>query len=156
MIRLFAATLTSLATGWHDSGWLPLCPLCWCGIAAGGSRPASGWRYSTVFGVRSLTACFFHFASSGSLTSLSSLTFLTPVFALLFGNLFLCEFLSPLQWVGLPDLSSIYLINQRETLAKAGERIFPKEASTQSLLESSAAGLTPELPVTESESEILP
>jgi hypothetical protein len=104
---------------------------------------------------------FFYFASSGSLTSLSSLTFLTPVFALLFGNLLLGEVLSPLQWVGVSlTLISIYLINQRETLAKAGENISSKEESTtpaESLLEPSAAGLQPAiLPVTESQSEILP
>jgi len=40
-----------------------------------------------------IAGLFFYFASSGSLTSLSSLTFLTPVFALLFGNLFLVKFL---------------------------------------------------------------
>ena len=79
----------------------------------------------------------------------------------MFGNLFLGEVLSPLQWVGVClTLISIYLINQRERLVKDGEKIFPKQkGSTQSerLLESSAAGLTPlkKLRVTESESEIL-
>jgi EamA-like transporter family len=53
------------------------------------------------------------------LTSLSSLTFLTPVFALLFGNLFLSEMLSPLQWMGVSlTLVSIYLVNQRDVLAQ--------------------------------------
>ncbi|HCF27053.1 MAG TPA: EamA family transporter, partial [Cyanobacteria bacterium UBA11049] len=42
----------------------------------------------------------FYFASSGNLTSLSALTFLTPIFALLFGNLFLSEVLTPIQWIG--------------------------------------------------------
>jgi drug/metabolite transporter (DMT)-like permease len=54
----------------------------------------SGWMalgYSTVFGSAIAYGLFFYFASSGSLTSLSSLTFLTPVFALLFGNLFLAK-----------------------------------------------------------------
>jgi drug/metabolite transporter (DMT)-like permease len=54
----------------------------------------SGWTalgYSTVFGSAIAYGLFFYFASSGSLTSLSSLTFLTPVFALLFGNLFLAK-----------------------------------------------------------------
>ena len=46
-----------------------------------------------------------------------SLTFLTPVFALLFGNLILAEVLSPLQSVGVClTLVSIYLINQREQI----------------------------------------
>lgn len=77
--------------------------------------------YATVFGSAIAYALFFYFASSGSLTSLSSLTFLTPVFALLFGNLFLAEVLSPLQWIGVSlTLVSIYLINQRDRL-NAGE-----------------------------------
>jgi drug/metabolite transporter (DMT)-like permease len=154
------------ATGWHMIlGGLPLFSLSagvesqqWVNI------DSSGWMalgYSTVFGSAIAYGLFFYFASSGSLTSLSSLTFLTPVFALLFGNLLLGEVLSPLQWVGVSlTLISIYLINQRETLAKAGENISSKEESTTQagrLLEPSAAGLKPAiLPVTESESEILP
>lgn len=74
--------------------------------------------YSTIFGSAIAYALFFYFASSGSLTSLSSLTFLTPIFALLFGNLFLAEVLNPLQWFGVSlTLVSIYLINQRDQLA---------------------------------------
>jgi len=86
------------ATGWH-TGWIALPSFsCWCGIAAVGESRPKWMALGIVFG--SAIAClFFYFASSGSLTSLSSLTFLTPVFALLFGNLFLCEFLSP-RWVG--------------------------------------------------------
>jgi EamA-like transporter family len=75
--------------------------------------------YSTVFGSAIAYGLFFYFASSGSLTSLSSLTFLTPVFALLFGNLLLGEVLNPLQSMGVGlTLVSIYLINQRDTLAE--------------------------------------
>jgi len=95
-------------------------------------------------GVRSLTVC----SSTSPLAAVSpvcSLTFLTPVFALLFGNLFLGEVLSPLQWE-LVTLISIYLINQRETLVKAGKKIFPnrKQYAVWRLLESSAAELTSE------------
>lgn len=155
------------ATGWHMIlGGLPLFALC-AGVESQQwvDLDPARWMalgYSTVFGSAIAYGLFFYFASSGSLTSLSSLTFLTPVFALLFGNLFLGEVLSPLQWVGVClTLISIYLINQRETLVKAGKKIFPKqEGSTQSgrLLESSAAELTSlnKLRVTESESEILP
>lgn len=58
---------------------------------------------------------YFFLASKGNLTSLSALTFLTPVFALTFGNLLLEEKLSDLQWQGVwLTLVSIYLINQRE------------------------------------------
>ena len=142
--------LFALSAGVESQQWVELSPARWMALG-----------YSTVFGSAISYGLFFYFASSGSLTSLSSLTFLTPVFALLFGNLFLGEVLSPLQWVGVClTLISIYLINQRERLVKAGEKIFPKQkGNTQSerLLESSAAGLTPlkKLRVTESESEIL-
>jgi drug/metabolite transporter (DMT)-like permease len=75
--------------------------------------------YSTVFGSAVAYGLFFYFASSGNLTSLSSLTFLTPVFALVFGNFFLDETLEPFQWFGVAlTLVSIYLINQRETIAQ--------------------------------------
>jgi drug/metabolite transporter (DMT)-like permease len=113
-----------VGTGWHMIiGGLPLFGLSaisetqqWQNI------DLSGWvamGYSTVFGSAISYGLFFYFASSGSLTSLSSLTFLTPVFALLFGNFFLQEVLSPLQSMGVGlTLVSIYLVNQRETLAE--------------------------------------
>ncbi|MGI0484661.1 DMT family transporter [Pantanalinema rosaneae CENA516] len=110
------------ATGWHMIlGGLPL-------FALSAQREVDQWvnldwsnwiamSYSTIFGSAIAYGLFFYFASSGSLTSLSSLTFLTPIFALLFGNLFLSEMLSPIQWAGVGlTLVSIYLINQRETL----------------------------------------
>jgi drug/metabolite transporter (DMT)-like permease len=113
-----------VATGWHMIiGGLPL-------FVLSGSLESQQWThlgasdwmalgYSTVFGSAIAYALFFYFASSGSLTSLSSLTFLTPVFALLFGNIFLGEVLSPLQSLGVGlTLVSIYLVNQRDTLAE--------------------------------------
>ncbi len=112
------------ATGWHMIlGGLPLFAL----SAATESQQwvnidLSGWAalaYSTLFGSAIAYGLFFYFASLGSLTSLSSLTFLTPVFALLFGNLFLAEVLSPLQSAGVClTLASIYLINQRDIIAQ--------------------------------------
>jgi drug/metabolite transporter (DMT)-like permease len=112
------------ATGWHMIlGGLPLFAL----SAATESQQwvnidLSGWvalAYSTIFGSAIAYGLFFYFASTGSLTSLSSLTFLTPVFALLFGNLFLAEILSPLQSAGVClTLASIYLINQRDIIAQ--------------------------------------
>jgi drug/metabolite transporter (DMT)-like permease len=112
------------ATGWHMIlGGLPLFAL--------SSRfeteqfvhlDTANWLsigYSTVFGSAIAYGIFFYFAASGSLTSLSSLTFLTPVFALFFGNLFLGETLSQIQWFGVGlTLVSIYLINQRDVLTK--------------------------------------
>ena len=112
------------ATGWHMIlGGIPLLAL--SGVCESGQwvhiDPA-GWLslgYATVFGSAIAYGLFFYFASSGSLTSLSALTFLTPVFALLFGHLLLSEVLSPLQWTGVGlTLVSIYSINQREVLAQ--------------------------------------
>ncbi|MEB3181096.1 MAG: DMT family transporter [Nostocaceae cyanobacterium] len=112
------------ATGWHMIlGGLPLwgiSALCesqqWANIL---TKDWLALGYSTVFGSAIAYGLFFYFASSGNLTSLSSLTFLTPVFALLFGNLFLAEVLSTLQWVGVClTLISIYLINQRDQLTQ--------------------------------------
>jgi hypothetical protein len=115
-----------------------------------------------VFGSAIAYGLFFYFASSGSLTSLSSLTFLTPVFALLFGNLFLGEVLNPLQSMGVGlTLVSIYLINQRDTLGEKlrkmrhGEAIAEVEAT--GLLESSelnSVELPVQLRVSELESEV--
>ncbi|HBB34233.1 MAG TPA: EamA family transporter [Cyanobacteria bacterium UBA8803] len=164
------------ATGWHMIlGGLPLFTLSgiwesqqWVNI------DLAGWialSYSTIFGSAIAYGLFFYFASSGNLTSLSALTFLTPVFALLFGKLFLSEVLSPLQWSGVClTLVSIFLINQREELGSKWQSILPKprdlephtlvpESTTQSapLLEESQSGILAPLPlqIQESESEIL-
>ncbi|NEP20600.1 MULTISPECIES: EamA family transporter [unclassified Moorena] len=111
------------AVGWHMIlGGLPLFALSsviesqqWVNI------DGVGWialAYSTVFGSAIAYGIFFYFASKGNLTSLCSLTFLTPVFALLFGNLVLSEVLSSLQWTGVcVTLLSVYLVNQREQIA---------------------------------------
>ncbi len=115
-----------VATGWHlILGGLPLF------IASGLSETQqwqainwNGWlnlAYATIFGSAIAYGIFFYLAAQGNLTSLSSLTFLTPVFALSFGNLILGEELSILQWSGVGlTLISIYLINQRE---QVGEQI---------------------------------
>lgn len=102
-LPLFAASLLLETNQWQDltlSGWLSL-------------------SYATVFGSAIAYGVFFLLASKGNLTSLSALTFLTPVFALMFGHLLLAEELSNLQWFGVGlTLISIYLINQRENIAK--------------------------------------
>jgi drug/metabolite transporter (DMT)-like permease len=109
-----------IATGWHmiiggmplaigsfyleSSQWMAITSSDWLAIA-----------YSTIFGSAIAYGLFFYFAAQGNLTSLSSLTFLTPVFALLFGGLFLGESLDLLQWCGVSlTLVSILLINQRD------------------------------------------
>ena len=123
-----------VATAWHMIlGGLPLFALSgisetqqWVNI------DFYGWMalaYATIFGSAIAYGLFFYFASSGNLTSLSSLTFLTPVFALLFGNLLLSETLTPLQWFGVSlTLVSIYLINQRETIAAKIQLLLNKPA----------------------------
>ncbi|MEM9274210.1 MAG: DMT family transporter [Cyanobacteria bacterium P01_F01_bin.143] len=111
-----------VATGWHMIlGGIPLFAISWWQESAQWINiDLYGWlalSYSTIFGSAIAYGIFFYLASSGNLTSLSSLTFLTPVFALLFGNLILAEVLSPLQSVGVClTLVSIYLINQREQI----------------------------------------
>lgn len=137
-----------VATGWHMIlGGLPL--LIGSGIWESQQLTdinLSGWMalvYTAVFGSAISYGLFFYLASKGNLTSLSSLTFLTPVFALLFGNLFLGERLSSLQWFGVSmTLISIYLINQRETIeqfwqaeVKSGKMLLSlKNANTNTLV----------------------
>ena len=96
-------------SGWGESEqWIHLSGADWLALA-----------YSTVFGSAIAYGLFFYFASRGNLTSLSALTFLTPIFALLFGNFFLAEVLSPLEAGAVVlTLISIYLVNQRHILAQ--------------------------------------
>ena len=111
-----------VATGWHMIlGGIPLL----LGSALWETQPwqhltGLDWMalsYSTIFGSAIAYGLFFFFATTGNLTSFSSLTFLTPVFALLFGNLFLGENLNTVQWAGVSlTLVSICLINQRDHL----------------------------------------
>jgi drug/metabolite transporter (DMT)-like permease len=143
-----------MATGWHMIiGGLPL----W-GISAVtetqqlSNLGSSDWialSYATVFGSAVAYALFFYFASSGNLTSLSSLTFLTPIFALCFGNLLLSEVLISIQWAGVGlTLISIYLINQRDNLAGTKTKISIKEINT-------VQQTTVTVPVRESESKVM-
>jgi drug/metabolite transporter (DMT)-like permease len=109
-----------VATGWHMIiGGVPLAVGSWLWESNQWTEiDVNGWvaiAYSTIFGSAIAYGLFFYFASRGNLTSLSSLTFLTPVFALLFGSLFLAESLDLLQWCGVSlTLVSILLINQRD------------------------------------------
>lgn len=131
MVRFVSRHVNPIvATGWHmilgglplfalsaqfeTQQWSHLIPVDWFALL-----------YSTVFGSAVSYGLFFYFASRGNLTSLSSLTFLTPVFALMFGNFFLDETLEPFQWFGVSlTLVSIYLINQRDAIA---QRVFPQK-----------------------------
>ncbi len=111
-----------VATGWHMIiGGLPLMAIAlWENQTPWEHITLGGWEnlaYATIFGSAISYGIFFFLASKGNLTSLSALTFLTPIFALSFGNLLLGEELSPLQWAGVGlTLMSIYLINQRQDI----------------------------------------
>ena len=112
-----------VATGWHMIiGGLPLFGLSWFQETQQWQNlTVEGWlalSYATVFGSAIAYGIFFYLASKGNLTSLSALTFLTPIFALLFGTILLSEVLSSLQSIGVClTIVSIYLINQRERIA---------------------------------------
>jgi drug/metabolite transporter (DMT)-like permease len=112
-----------VATGWHMIiGGIPL-------FALSGLQESQQWQqmtvenwltlgYAAVFGSAIAYGIFFYLASKGNLTSLSALTFLTPIFALLFGTILLSEVLSVIQSLGVClTVISIYLINQRERIA---------------------------------------
>ena len=124
LIRFVAKVADPVAaTGWHMIlGGLPLTALSLTGEPnAWQAISLVGWAeigYATVFGSAIAYGVFFYIAAKGNLTSLSALTFLTPVFALLFSTMLLSESLSTLQWTGvILTLVSIYLVNQRMTLA---------------------------------------
>ncbi|MCX5954504.1 MAG: DMT family transporter [Cyanobacteria bacterium] len=125
-----------VVTGWHMLlGGLPLVlGAAWMAQApAGDGGPwaakalgfwpqwtASEWglmAYASLLGSALAYGLFFWFASQGDLTGFTALTFLTPVFALLSGLLFLEESLRPLQWLGAAlALLSVLLIHQRQPL----------------------------------------
>jgi drug/metabolite transporter (DMT)-like permease len=118
-----------VATGWHMVlGGLPLLaiaslhqPAPWLNLHLG---DLLNLGYATVFGSAIAYGVFFYFAAQGNLTSLSALTFLTPVFALTFGHLLLAETLSRLQLLGVGfTLISIYLINQRHVLGSQWQQL---------------------------------
>lgn len=109
-----------IATGWHMV--LGSLPLIW--ISA--TTEVHQWDrlsllhwldlgYAAILGSALAYGLFFYFASRENLAEFSSLTFLTPVFALVLGGVFLQESLSGLQWCGVGvTLISVYLINTRK------------------------------------------
>jgi drug/metabolite transporter (DMT)-like permease len=104
--------LLAMSATWESQQWVNIDGWGWCALA-----------YSTVFGSAIAYGLFFFFASKGNLTSLSALTFMTPVFALLFGNLFLAEVLTSVQWSGVSiALLGIWLI-ERSDRADLTEKI---------------------------------
>ncbi len=114
-----------VVTGWHLLlGGLPLLVLAELPVLSGGAWlpqwSAGQWglmAYASLLGSGLAYGLFFWFASRGDLTGFTALTFLTPVFALLCGVLWLDEQLQPLQWLGAAlALGSVLLINRRQVL----------------------------------------
>ncbi len=103
---LLGAVLTPLV----DPAALPAWP----------SWGAGGWAlmtYASLLGSALAYGLFFWFANQGDLTAFTSLTFLTPVFALLCAMALLEERLGLLQWLGvLLALISVLVINRRHQL----------------------------------------
>ena len=110
-------------TGWHMVlGSLPL--LTWHFFDA----KSSFWpdwslfewglmAYASLFGSALAYGLFFWFANREELTSFSTLAFLTPIFALVTGGVWLGERLQFLQWVGVGlVLLSVFLVSQRRRL----------------------------------------
>ncbi|NJK42056.1 MAG: DMT family transporter [Acaryochloridaceae cyanobacterium SU_2_1] len=141
------------ATGWHMFlGGLPL-------FLGSGRWEAEQWvhltgsdwlsiAYAAIFGSAIAYGLFFYFASQGNLTSLSSLTFLTPVFALTFGNLFLEEVLSPVQTFGVClTLVSIFFVNQREQLPQVKQLLSTLDIQTRRSILGSPSSEVAEIPV---------
>ena len=93
---------------WHfvDQSW-PLIPQ-WSGF---------DWismAYASFLGSAVAYGLFFWFANNEELTGFTTLAFLTPVFALATGGIWLGERLQPLQWIGVClVLISVLLVSQR-------------------------------------------
>lgn len=76
------------------------------------SSDALAMAYVSLFGGAASYGIFFYEATHGSLTAISSLTFLTPVFAAGAGYLLLGETLTPVQLIGATvTLSAVFAIN---------------------------------------------
>ncbi|XP_050227424.1 WAT1-related protein At3g02690, chloroplastic [Mercurialis annua] len=115
-----------MATGWHMIiGGLPLAvisvlnhdPAFSGSLSELTANDVLALLYTSIFGSAVSYGVFFYSATKGSLTKLSSLTFLTPMFASLFGFLYLGETLSPLQVVGAAvTLIGIYMVNYRSSV----------------------------------------
>ncbi|KAB1997945.1 hypothetical protein ERO13_D12G051700v2 [Gossypium hirsutum] len=112
-----------MATGWHMIiGGLPLLGISILNhdpVFSGSFQELSASDllalfYTSIFGSAISYGVFFYSATKGSLTKLSSLTFLTPMFASIFGFLYFGETFSPLQLVGaIVTIVAIYMVNFR-------------------------------------------
>lgn len=112
-----------MATGWHMViGGLPLViisilnhdPVTNGNFMQLTSNDVLALLYTSVFGSAASYGVYFYNATRGSLTKLSSLTFLTPMFASIFGFLYLGETFSPVQLIGaFVTVAAIYMVNYK-------------------------------------------
>ena len=73
--------------------------------------------FASIFGGALAYGLFFYFANNKEITGFSTLAFLTPVFALLSGGIWLEERLTIIQWIGVGFvLISVFLVSQRKSL----------------------------------------
>jgi len=120
-----------MATGWHMVlGSLPLIALSAAQEGPDLTARLSGLTgldaaillYISVLGSAASYGVFFYNASRGNLTALSSLTFLTPMFAALGGYFVLGETLTPLQLTGAGiTLGAVTLLNSKSSQASNEE-----------------------------------
>ena len=122
-------------TGWHMVlGSFPILILHWFNSNSfmWPSWSTFEWglmAYSSLLGSALAYGLFFWFANRVELTSFSTLAFLTPVFALFTGGLWLGERLELLQWIGVALIFlSVLLVSQRS-------RFWSKQFSDDSILE---------------------
>ena len=73
--------------------------------------------FASIFGGAIAYGLFFYFANNKEITGFSTLAFLTPVFALLSGGIWLDERLTIVQWIGVVFvLISVFFVSQRKSL----------------------------------------
>ena len=73
--------------------------------------------FASIFGGALAYGLFFYFANNKEITGFSTLAFLTPIFALLTGGVYLNERLTSIQWIGVIFvLMSVFFVSQRKIL----------------------------------------
>nr|XP_025884837.1 nucleotide/sugar transporter family protein isoform X1 [Solanum lycopersicum] len=112
-----------MATGWHMViGGLPLVaisilnhePVISGSLMELTTNDLLALLYTSIFGSAISYGVYFYNATRGSLTKLSSLTFLTPMFASIFGFLYLDEIFTPVQLIGaFVTVAAIYMVNYK-------------------------------------------